>query len=226
MERFFVGVARLNSVLLLLLLVGGLAGLFLVWSDSRGSSRPTVTVQEGPNAQTKEFTFNQVEQVQGSAIQLVQLVTDRERGKIASGGYRYDSVNLLFVHDDGKSHWLFQSNAQRILRVKQLRAKNADDTVPTRAIYLEYVNSDSDQDGVLSEADVRQLAVTAVDGSQLKLVLQNVGQVLSVDMLGADTLTVLYQKATTVRQARFSLQQMMLQSDVQIAELPTTPNAS
>lgn len=224
MERFFIGLARLNSVLFFLLLLGGIVGLMLLWSDSRVSSRPAIVVQDGAHGQAKTFRFDHVEQVQGSATQLIQLVTDRERGALASGGYRHDLVNLLVVPGDGKSHWLFQSNAQRILQVKQLRVDRRDET-PTRAIYLEYVNSDSNHDGVLSEADVSQLVVIAVDGSQVTPVLSDVEQVLSVDMLDTDTLTVLYQQKAAVRQARFSLQQMAVQSDEQMATLPSQANA-
>lgn len=220
MDRFFIAVARLNSLLFLVLLISGLIGMGVLWHTSRDSARPTVFLKAGPHAQVKEFRFDRVDQITGTAIQLVHLTTERENGDMASGRNPTDLVNLLVVLGDGRSRWLFNSNAQHILRVKQLRAEHAESTEPTRALLLEYVKADSNQDGVLSRADARQLVVMSVDGTQQTLVLADVAQVLSVDMLGADIVTVLYQQAGAVRHARFSLQQMKVQSDQQLAPIP------
>lgn len=220
MDRFFIAVARLNSVLFLVLLVGALVSAVLLWQGTRSDSTPTMKAQAKPDGAVKEFSFGRVEHITGTAIQLVFLTTDKERGYIASGGRRHDNVNLLFVHGDGSSHWFFPRNTQQIVRVQQLRADHASDTDPTQALLLDYIKTDSNNDGQLPQADLHQLVVVSVDGTHVTPLQNNVGQVLSVDMIGADLVSVLYQQAGAVRQARFSLQQMTLQSDHAVAQLP------
>jgi len=75
-------------------------------------------------------------------------------------------------------------------------------------------------DGNLSAKDHSNVGVTNPDGTGFMELLHNVNRVLSYSMLDQEYLSVVYQRGTVVKHAKYSVTSMKLESDQEIVNVP------
>ncbi len=224
MDRFFVVVARINSVLFLLVLLGAAAGLALaIWQAQRWNGRGAVEVtKEGAAKKRVVLRFGQPERITGTNAQMLKLNSDAGSAEYSSGKGS-DTRNILFLTDAEKQgRWLFKDHRGLVLDTAQVREETLPDqkAFPARAVYVEYVAIDTNGDGELSHGDSVTVGFAKPDGTGFVAVLQGIKNVLSHDVAGAGDVSVVYQKDKALRRAKFSVADFQLVSDEEIASLP------
>ncbi len=226
MERLFIIIGRINSILLLLVLL--FAGLSIAWvllSDKQWQRRGAIEVLAGKSASKEQvlLSFERIENITGASTQMMLLSAKENSVTFSSGGgYRSETRNVLFLTRHEKTaRWLFPKQNNLIFVAAQLReeSKNAEAN-PTRALYFEYVKDDSNGDGKLSSQDLSSIALTNPDGSGFVEVLHGVSRVLSYEILGSQNLVVVYQVGKAVRYAKFSVVSFTKESDQEIVNVP------
>jgi len=229
MERLFVIIGRINSILLLLALLG--AGALIGWmswsSVQREQQRGAIEVSAGQTEKVSPvlLNFGRIENITGTDTQMMNLTTEGRSGKFSSGSsYTSEIRNVLFLTGDGKkARWLFPTHGNRILAVSQLREDSYGPEArekPTAALYFEYVTGDAGGDKTLSPPYLSKIALAKPDGTGFVDVLDGVDRVLSYQMLDSKRLTVVYQKGKSVHHARFSVTTMTKEFDAEIVSLP------
>lgn len=231
MEKFFTVISRINQILFLLVLiaVGVLVGasfMDLVGPHPRAPVRVVAT--DGPGSRPEVFTYGDLEKIHGSATLMLRLRSEKpgKSGFSSGGGYSREDRNVLFLTPANEAgRWLFKDHRQIIARLVQLGwpARTAQADATTQVLLVEYVDADSNGDGVLSEADSRRVALLPPDGTGMTQILSGIDHILSYDLTDAQHLSVLYQTGkagTQIRHLRYSLAQMKAQSDQALAEVP------
>ncbi len=229
MERIFVIIGRINSVLLLVALLGASALIFIGWMSWSGSPWQRRGAIEVPAAQDEKASpvflqFGRVKNIPGANTQMMELTTEDKSGKFSSGGYANEIRNVLFLTgNEKKARWLFPTHSNLILAAAQLREDSGDSRIrerPISALYFEYVTSDTNGDKKLSPQDLSKVALAKPDGTDFVEVLDGVARVLSYEMLDSHRLTVIYQKGKSVHHARFSVITMTKELDHEIVSVP------
>lgn len=228
MERLFLIIGRINSVLFLLVLCGAALSIgWVTFAGSRWQHRGEVEVA-GIGQDTKKLmvlNFERIENIPGTGIQMLRLVSHEKQVKFVSGGYGEREIrNILFLKGkDNATQWLFKSHKNLILVASQLQeetSKSKDDS-PSRALYFEYVADDSNGDGQFTNDDYSNVGLTNPDGSGFVEVLHGVNRVLSYEMLDQQQLSIIYQKGAMVRVMRVSLNPIKSESDREIINVAT-----
>ena len=230
MERIFVIIGRINSVLLLVVLLGASALIFIGWISWSGTPWQRRGAIEVPAAQAEKASpvflqFGRVKNIPGTDTQMMELTIEDKSGKFSSGGYANEIRNVLFLTgNEKKARWLFPMHSNLILVAAQLREDSADGSrareKPVSALYFEYVTSDTNGDKKLSPQDLSKVALAKPDGTDFVEVLDGVARVLSYEMLDSHRLTVIYQKGKSVHHARFSVTTMTKEFDHEIVGVP------
>jgi hypothetical protein len=225
MDRLFFIIGRINSLLLLLVLLG--AALWIVWMNWGGNQwqqRGAIDAVNNSNDAKRpvRLEFEQPERIASADAQMIQLSTQGESAKFSSGGAGRQVRNVLFFTDSEKTaRWLFKTHRNLIRTNVQLHEAPVDTKEqPARALYFEYITRDSNGDGKLSDEDHSSVGLAKPDGTGFVEVLPDVSRVLSHDLADVQHLSVVYQRGTSVRRARFSLVSMKLEEDQEIATLP------
>lgn len=225
MERFFVTINRINSVIFLVVLLatGGMV-LWLLGTQLSSSRDRAITVAspEGRGNGATPLRLGSLEHISGSDTDMLSLTSSKEDGKFSSGGYGSDARNILFLNGEAmKPHWLFANHNNLILRNTQLKQSSSDDEKgPALALYFEYIAKDSNGDGKLSSLDTSTVALTLPDGSGFTDILHDVDRVFSFETAGDKQLSILYQKGKSIRHARVSIATMQPTSDQEVIQAP------
>jgi hypothetical protein len=169
--------------------------------------------------------IGRVERIVGTETEMIPLEA-REKGSGFSSGpnYRAETRNLSFVSAQApKARWLFDKQSNLILVFSQLRPRPdvvGNDKSRTEAIYVEYVDQDTNGDGRLSADDHSNVALTKADGTVMVKVLAGVNRVLSYDVDGERKFSIIYQLGKEIRQARVSLSSFGQESDIELMTIP------
>ncbi len=227
MERLFVIIGRINSILFLIILLGAGISIALMMSESnRWQRRGAVEVPDGKSGSKKPILvgFEKIENITGANAQMLKLTTYEKSEKFSSGGYGTETEirNVLFLTGTEKvARWLFKNHKNLIFVASQLGEESIDsEKEPTQALYFEYVAADTDGDGKLSSADRSNIGLSKPDGTGFLEVLHDISRVFSYEMLDQQHLSVVYQKGATVRHAKFSVASMKLEADQEIINVP------
>jgi hypothetical protein len=202
------------------LLALGALGLLLViayaivageLSSRRWQHRNTVAVQQ-PTAdgrkRVEELRFGDLQPIRGSAIRLIKVESEVERGKrlgLSSGGYGWNfrTRNLVFLPPGGGAgHWLFKDNDQYLGDIDQLCICKDGTKGPTLALYFEIAQGDGSgrPDGV-------NPAATHADGSGYAVLGKPVTRVLDKDVSeDGKTLGLLVEDQGKLLYRQFSLE--------------------
>jgi hypothetical protein len=178
------------------LLALGALGLLLViayaiiageLSSRRWQHRNTVAVQQ-PTAdgqkKVQELRFGDLELIRGSAIRMIKVESEVDRGKrlgLSSGGYGWNfrTRNLVFVQPGSSSpaRWLFKGDGQYLSDIDQLCICRDGVKSPALALYFEIAQGDGSgrPEGVSP-------AVTHADGSGYATLGKPVARVLDKDV--------------------------------------------
>ena len=225
MERLFVIIGRINSILFLVILLGiGVSIALMMSENNRWQRRGAVEVTDGKSGSKKPMlvSFEKIENITGANVQMLQLTTKEKSEKFSSGGYGTETRNILFLAGtENAARWLFKDHKNLILVAAQLREESIySKKEPTQALYFEYVAEDTDSDGKLSSTDRSNIGLSKPDGTGFLEVLHDVSRVFSYEMLDHQYLSVVYQKGTAVRHAKFSVASMKLEADQEIINVP------
>lgn len=228
-NRFFVVVQRINSVLFLLLLLGGLGLMaFGFYESSRWEHNNQVVVAPQADGESDvELFVGDLEGVSGHDVQYVELQARERGGKFSSGGYGAETRNLLFLRgSEMSSAWLFEGNQQLISEHRALtrEGSRSDDNEPVIALYYEVVRGDSDGDGRMDADDGSTIALSRPDGTGYREIESGVRRVVQQRVVdeGA-TLLLLVQEASRVMAKRYSLRTFEKISEKEIASLAHAP---
>lgn len=216
--------AHLESLIALIyrwrlgLLLSGVLLIGAVWWFDEAPKADVPSAEAGVPA----MSFSEGEPVRGTDVQLLRLTLRTEPEKFSSSGYGLEVRNaLLLVGPDATPHWLFKNNQSWVRRLQQLSGDPDDpEDGDTAALYVEYVSTDTNGDQRLSSSDRFNVAVAAPDGTNFQTLLSDVQQVFSHVVTEEDELTVVYQKADAVRQARFALPSGKLLADKEVVKVP------
>jgi hypothetical protein len=220
MDRFFLSISRINSVILLLLLIG--AGLVLgvnLWSTM---AAPSLLVKQSTADKDMRLRLEEAEKISGTETYYAVLVSDADAKLISSGSYGRVSRNILFIQNGaGSATWLFPANAQILRGIKPLPAIVDAETPPApKALYMEVVSADTNGDGGMGWNDAIDVAFTKPDGTQFTKMLSGVSKVLTFDMATDNEMTIIYQIDTELWRGRISLDDFKLLSSQRVAEVP------
>ena len=224
-NRFFVWISRINSVLLLLALIGAgiLATVIFAHefqrSERRQQANIPVAAEAEPGSGPQRLSLGVVDRVSGTNTLMILLLSEEARGnyrimsKRGSGTIR----NVLFLAGDGThSSWLFEKHSNLLTEIDELHQRDR----PTKALYFEIVQTDSNGDGQLTEDDRFNVALSKPDGSGLTEILSDVVRVLSHQQIDDDQLAVVYQVGDAVWHARFDLNTFAKLSEQAVVTVP------
>jgi len=207
MDRFFVWIGRVNSVLLLLLLIGiSFVAGGEMWHDlHRHRSQPVAVAAETSTPRPVRLTLGRTETVAGSDVLMLPLEAERAAGGLKSGPYDRDTYNALFLTGGGaQATWLFEGNGNLIHSLHSLQQEiDGRQTGPAAAIYIEYSATDTNGDSAIDEADKVTVALAKLDGTGRTDLLQNVTRVVSWELIDERTLALIYQIDQTIWHARY-----------------------
>ena len=226
MERLFLILGRINSVLLFFVLIGaGLAVSISAWFSHSLRNPSAIEVPIGDLAAKKSMLLNieRAENITGSNTQMFKLYARQSSDGLSSDSYGGETVNALFLSGKEKAaRWLFPTQSNLILKAFQLQEglDEFNTKLPTKALYFESVAKDSNGDGKLSHQNYITIAITKPDGSALVEILPKVDKVLSHTMLDEQTLSILYVTEKVVRHAKVSTLTLAKESDQEIVKLP------
>ena len=220
MERFFVVAGRINTILVLLILLGLAValGYFAIETMTRQARSPSmVTDNIQGNKLPTPLDLGHAVDINGTDTTMIELRTEGGYSKLASGHGAGQTRNVLFITGrEKKANWLFKDHKHLILASEQVRKVHMSADHPTLALYVHYIAADTNGDGELSEGDNATLGITKPDGSGLVPAVQDVGRIISHEMENDDQLSFVYRQGTTLRHARFSLLRFQLDSDREI----------
>jgi hypothetical protein len=224
MDKVFVWISRINSVLLLLLLLGiGSVASWEMWRDMHrhGSQPVAVAADTGTPA---PLTLGRVEPIAGSDVLMLPLEAKRARGKLTSGpSHGRDTYNALFLTGGGaQATWLFESNGKLIHSLHPLRQHiEGNRPGPSIVLYIEYTAADTNGDNEIDDdADTVTVALAKLDGTGRKDLLQNVKRVISSDLIDERTLALVYQIDKTIWHARYRTDTFAKLSEQPVIEVP------
>lgn len=226
MKRFFTIIKRANSLIFLLVLLA-IVGLLTTefWPRKAPRDIQAVAATADPASADERLEFGNAQLLAGTDTILVPLTAEREGMKLGSGsGYLDDTRNILAVRGDAKSGWIFDKGPRLIAEYDQLAwSLERDKPAPASAVYFELVEADTNGDGTMTPEDT--LKVALADTAQLapQVVLADVARVLAHRLINAQTLVVLFQTGTEVRQARFDLATLQKVSEETIADIAAIP---
>jgi hypothetical protein len=231
MDRFFTIVGRINSVLLLAVLVCA-AGTLLymgVASMARAERRDeAVDVVADTPGPVKPLVLNlgREEAIDGADVTIIHL-TSGAGGREAYAskvGPTQQTRNVLFIAGPEKrAHWLFKDNKGLVLGVHQLKEDgDTASNAPTRAVLIESVAKDSNGDGSLSEADSGTLALARPDGTGYRSVLEGAETVVSRSVDREQRVSIVYMRGKVLRHALFAPGDFAPVADRVVMEVPGT----
>jgi hypothetical protein len=225
MECTFTWIARINSALFLLLLLGiGFVAGSEIWHDlDRDKSHPVVVVDDTNTTEPTPLTLGRVERIDGSEFMMIRLEARQDGKGLTSGSsYRKDTHNALFLAGGGaQATWLFDNNKNLIDTLFPLQQDvDGNRTGPAVALYIEYATADTNGDGAIDDSDKLTVALAKLDGSSRTELLHNVDRTFSSELIDERTLAVVYQIGKTIHHARYRADTFEPLSDQTIIEIP------
>lgn len=228
MDRIFGVIKEINSVALLLLLLGLVSLVVVFWpSDSDWERRGAIPAATG-DAANKERVLLQVgnvENIKGAKVQMMALTARPEGTSFSSGKYAGETRNVLFLSGKEKEvRWLFPTHRNVVIRTVQLNQggeSTETDKLPTKALYIEFIPHDTDKNGHLGYSDDAHIALAKPDGSGFVEVLGKVSRVLSYDVTEDEQLSIVYQVGKSIRHARYSLESFKKEHEQLVLEIPS-----
>jgi len=209
MEKFFRWVWRLNGLLVLLasiLVIGFVVGQ-VINSLTRDTNEPEpINIAADPEGLEK-WELGNSQDIRGTDYTLIQLVSENTNVEskeatlnyFGSGEYRRNKAkNVLFVnHVTGEAAWLFADVNQLIASVGVLpdayRYSSEDPKDLPRAISYTVYHQDTNDDGLINLDDDPSLALSDLDGSNYKVIIEGYEKRFSTRMVNDNTLAITYQ---------------------------------
>lgn len=223
-NRFFVLVSRINSLLILVAVVGAVIAVFslFIMSNSWGKRNAVEVVDDGDGEKALELRLGDLKGMTGHDVQTVNLTSDKASRGFSSGYGGSDIRNVLFLTGEQlDSKWLYEKNSYLITCFCKLQASNkynGDD--PVLAVYVSVVKEDSNGDKKLSDQDGIILALIKPDGSNYTEVSNDITKIMDSTVNdGGENVTFLVQVNRSVLARKYSLKTFSLVSEREISEI-------
>lgn len=207
-NTFFLWVWRFNAVVIALAALLIVAGTcYTVLMQSTRQPTPVNTVELKNQPQQAEFRFGHPNSADATDYLTLPLYQNEISASVSymSKGHS-NAVNYLIIN--------MQTNAITWLRPKndQLFLSDYSLTISERTIARIYtlVEKDTDGDGRLTSSDRITIAASLPDGSAYQTLIENAGQVHSIQQAGDDRMVILYQKDRTFFSDIFAIPDMTL----------------
>ncbi|MCW9023981.1 MAG: hypothetical protein OQK73_04800 [Gammaproteobacteria bacterium] len=213
-NRFFDVVSRINALLLLMLLVGGVI-LFSVLGFQSEQRQPgrTVEVSEHMNTQDSqkiELHMGNIQHVSGHDVHYVELQSKKPNRKFSSAYASHSQTRniLFFVGEEMQSHWLYDHHRQLVHSIINLQHDySRNGKRPTLALLVKLTKEDTNKDGKLSEADEQSMALMHVDGTGYQEIETGIQHFIDHKVAeDGKTLVLLMQAGTKVIFKKYSLE--------------------
>lgn len=210
MDRVFRWIRRVNSVLFLLVLIGGSFGavqLYVSYLNMMESytarNTPEEVVKPERDPDLVRLTLGEAERVRGTDITTIVLYS--EEGKRRSRTHE-QMRNVLFTSASG-ARWLLETHDNVLLEFDELRRGEQS----TRAFYYEIEATDDDS---------LAIALSKPDGSKLTEILTGVARVLSHEQTDDHAISIIYQIDDKLWHARFDLETFSKLSEQSLVDIP------
>ena len=224
-NRFFLWVARINSLLFLALLASSLVLVVFFFLENRGlenRNRVEVTDKNKNTEMLTDLHLGDIEKLCGTDIQYVKLTASGKSASFASDDYAYQTRNVIFfTGEDIKARWLFDANSNFIQTMDVIGSdrRECQHSRPV-AIYYQVIRNDSNGDGSLDTHDRTTVALSKVDGSDYREIAPGLSSVMDHEINSQATeLTLLFQKGDSVMVAKYSIETGQLLSERQISRI-------
>ncbi len=228
-NKFFKFVWRFNGIAMMLAII--IAILMMCGSALEGLWRkkePAITnVAKDPDGQEK-WRLGRAQKIR-ERILLIPLVSEREYVKVGVASMKsglhsysdsYSGRNLLFVDGEtNQSKWLFPANKQMITNYKLLPEDEEYRNKNVNCIAYEVVTEDTNDDKKLTSEDLTSIALSNFDGSNYKVVIDKVENLIGISQIGKDRISLIYQKNKVGYSATYSIPTFTL---ITQKELPKT----
>jgi hypothetical protein len=235
MDKFFTTVARINSVLFLLILLGVVLGV--LGSMAYDSLRPTspvpanIVVSEAASGESKplQLRLGEPQSMVGTGYLMMRLETRGQGAKFASGGSDGETRNLLLINAaQRRSNWVFKDQQNSVTDIDQLhpsestKSESTKQDTTTTALYFEYTTAADRAEGSATPANTFRVGLSKPDGTSFVEVLQGVDRVLSKEMPDAQHVRIVYKKGTSIRTATYLVDSFKSEDDQEIINVPRT----
>jgi hypothetical protein len=184
-SKLFLWINRINSIVLLLILLCGLGFTLINVLDSFSSHKndKPITFDKNQNqsnlGQPTDLRLGLSSDVCGTDINYIELQT-QPRSEGFSSGYSSDTKNILFSQmATMKNWWLFGSNNQNIEQVKQLNSsdKNSLSCESGETIAIMYIISEPN-------TEKRSISLSSFDGSDYQVISKGIDKIIESKVSG------------------------------------------
>lgn len=217
--KFFRVINRINSILLLLLLLLGVGfTVFMTIQANSWRNHRSVEVAENPGDQGSakiELVLGSVNQVPGHDVQYVVLRSKSRGGKFSSGRGGGEIRNVLFLLGENLDEkWLYANHSNYIDKLYPIKWTAPDEEVhEVIAMYYEVIEQDTNGDGKLDDDDLLSIAFSKPDGSGLTVLEGGVTSVIDKTLSkDGSNFAVLLQKQGAVQLMNFNPRTLELKS--------------
>lgn len=222
-NKFFITISRINSILILLVVIGALISIIVLnIASSSWGNRNTVQVHDEKSKETIDLRLGSLEDMKGHDIQTVNLLSDNPGRGFSSGYGGAEIRNVLFLSgEDLKAKWLYETNTFLINCFCKLQEANKyNGEAPVLATYVSVVKDDTNHDGELSSKDGITLALTKPDGSKYTEVDKEISKILDSTVSdNGDSVMFLLHIGNSVVAKKYSLSTFNLVSEREISEI-------
>lgn len=181
-NKFFLFISRINSILFLIVLFLVTVLIVYVFNEVNRSinNRSVEIATLNKESDEKEvIELSNVNSVYGTDYHVIE-AESREDGILKSGGYSRTTRNILFLDPAGNDpRWLFESNDNVILTNRQLTHKNDYYESITDYFYIVIVTNDSNQDGLISALDKKNIAICDPTGENLTFLVKEIERIIN-----------------------------------------------
>lgn len=222
-NKFFLIVNRINSMLILLVVIAALISIIVlnVAGNSWGN-RNTVQVHDGNSKEAIDLRLGSLEEMAGHDIQTVNLLSDGVTKGFSSGYGSFEIRNVLFLSgEELKAEWLYETNSFFINCFCKLQKSNEyNGKDPVLAIYVSVVKKDTNHDGELSSKDGITLSLAKPDGSDYKELDNGISKILDSAVSDqGESVTFLLHIGSSIVAKKYSLSTFDLVSEREISEI-------
>ncbi len=181
-------IRKINTVLILLILIGVLSIIVFFIVEMRGHQQDrTVEVTNNstptPEADVK-LQLGNLQKITGHNTSYITLNSKKEGGKLGSGNRGSHMRNILFfVGQDMNPKWLYKHHNHLILCLCTFKTDyQKDQQRQVIGLYVHVIKTDTNGDGKLSKKDKSTIALINTDGSSYQEIETNIDQIIDSDV--------------------------------------------
>jgi hypothetical protein len=219
-NKFFIFINRFNAIIFMLLLLGaGASFVYINMLSNSWDDRRAVTLKENPDSdENTELVLDRINTINGSSVLYMNLNERDSNFSYKSGSGEGGTRNILFFKDkEMKPSWLFETNGYLIKDMNQLKKEDYNEKLPAISLIYEIVYKDTNDNKLLDPKDKLSIALSKLDGSEFKNVLEAVDSLIDYQVSSdGKEVALIYQINKKVILERISLEnfQSILKSEI------------